>query len=412
MNTYPATRGVFAADVRRLPKGPAVLLFEREDGKGWNLPGGHVERGEGLVQAIRREIREETGLRPRWLQRVPRTFEKNEGRMVTDIAFLYLGHLDGQPALNHESVGFGWFGLDGLPPIVALPTAVYPQGRTHAMIQTALESALMRASLEAVGRPSVSKRLTTEQKTLASLGQMLAVVPEVEIARAYGSSLYKPGAVDFDTAVIVPSLWGVVRSDVYRRLRFLKVEVSTALGIDFDLVPHTEDEIADPRSPLWNPRYNPSLVYGVDLKGSLPIVASSTRRLVFSEADMAVVVLLDNRTVCRRQLVRSLTPEESRIFFGKMIHGAGNALTYLACLKGSEYLTSPSDLLGSLEVFDKQYGVNSAPLRNWLRRGAVEVDFETALRLMRWYESLTALVLFGDEHRRQYQRAVKVFADL
>ena len=63
MNTYPATRGVFAADVRRLPKGPAVLLFEREDGKGWNLPGGHVERGEGLVQAIRREIREETGMK-------------------------------------------------------------------------------------------------------------------------------------------------------------------------------------------------------------------------------------------------------------------------------------------------------------------------------------------------------------
>ncbi|GIU74313.1 MAG: NUDIX hydrolase [Bryobacteraceae bacterium] len=45
--------------------GPRVLLIERgqEPLKGWwTLPGGLVEAGERLDQALRREVREETGL--------------------------------------------------------------------------------------------------------------------------------------------------------------------------------------------------------------------------------------------------------------------------------------------------------------------------------------------------------------
>ena len=39
-----------------------VLLVNNTDGGGWSLPGGKVEKGETLVEALKREVMEETGL--------------------------------------------------------------------------------------------------------------------------------------------------------------------------------------------------------------------------------------------------------------------------------------------------------------------------------------------------------------
>jgi 8-oxo-dGTP pyrophosphatase MutT (NUDIX family) len=39
-----------------------LLLQQRSDGGQWGLPGGSVETGESVTEAVRREVREETGL--------------------------------------------------------------------------------------------------------------------------------------------------------------------------------------------------------------------------------------------------------------------------------------------------------------------------------------------------------------
>ena len=60
------TRGVFAL----INDQGALLVCERADGKGWNLPGGGVAAGETDETALVREVKEETGLQVEVLEPV------------------------------------------------------------------------------------------------------------------------------------------------------------------------------------------------------------------------------------------------------------------------------------------------------------------------------------------------------
>ncbi|MDP4031342.1 MAG: hypothetical protein Q8P60_00550, partial [Pseudorhodobacter sp.] len=190
----------------------------------------------------------------------------------------------------------------------------------------------------------------------------------------------------------------------YRLLLILRDYLVAETGNDIDLVPHTMDELDDVRSPLWYPRYNPSLVSGKVVKGEFAISTITKSEQKFSFADLTAYVIHDNRTICRRQLVRSLQGESGRIFVSKLLHGAGNALTFHACQKKTEYLCSPSDIDQSFKILDGVYGVDSNPARAFLQSCKYSFDFEKGLLLMSWYESLVAMV-FDKANAHLYQTA-------
>jgi len=94
------TRGVFAL----ITEGKKLLLSERMDGKGWNLPGGRVEEGETDQVALVREVEEETGLKVEVLHRVGPDHVFND-----DTAVAYLCKVvGGELKLTAEAKNHAW----------------------------------------------------------------------------------------------------------------------------------------------------------------------------------------------------------------------------------------------------------------------------------------------------------------
>ncbi len=124
--------------------GPSVLLIERgqEPLKGfWTLPGGLVECGERLDEALRREVREETGLEVEPLT-VAAVFERimrdAEGR--TEFHYVILDYLcravGGMLAWGSDVAGARWVRLDemhrlkiapGTPPVIEKARGIWEE---------------------------------------------------------------------------------------------------------------------------------------------------------------------------------------------------------------------------------------------------------------------------------------------
>lgn len=89
-----------------------VLLVLRNDFNAWCVPGGGLEAGEALEEAIKREALEETGLTVR-VKKLVGVYTKED---KNDIVFSFLCEkVDGELTKEEESKEFKWFSMANLP---------------------------------------------------------------------------------------------------------------------------------------------------------------------------------------------------------------------------------------------------------------------------------------------------------
>jgi|GEM_PF-1633129 len=251
-----------------------------------------------------------------------------------------------------------------------------------------------------------------KEQILTYIADVLQRVPFVLSAGVYGSWLYHLESSDIDIALVIKSKNGVVDSESYRIHNQYRTLLSEEICMDVDLVPHTEDEIDDLNSPLWYPKSNPSLCYLYPLVGTLLIKPITAVRQDYKLEDVAAFLIHENRTVCRRQLTRTVTGECGRIFVSKMLHGTANALTYYACRGRSGFVCTPSDLNDCFNKFDFYFDLDSRPAKEYLFESKKTFNFNRALNLMKWYEHLLGFVLYGCPTSKDYNDFCKQIAKI
>lgn len=102
-----------------------VLLVKRRDIALWVLPGGGVDEGEGLEEALKREIQEETGFHIQIRRKCAEYTPINRLASLTNVFICQIE--SGQMALSDETAGIAFFSLKELPSTFFFPHAHWLQ---------------------------------------------------------------------------------------------------------------------------------------------------------------------------------------------------------------------------------------------------------------------------------------------
>ena len=111
-------------------KGDKVLLI-RTARRGWEYPGGIVEQGEAILDALKREILEESGIiaEPECMTGLCQNLVKRDGYgplegmiLPTTAIFVFrCKYIGGKPTASDESLEAGWFTPDEAMKMITQP---------------------------------------------------------------------------------------------------------------------------------------------------------------------------------------------------------------------------------------------------------------------------------------------------
>lgn len=99
------------------------VLLVKTPRRGWECPGGQVERAEALIEALVREVREESDCGVE-VERLVGVYS-NVGAPEKVVLMFQGRFLEGTPAPGEETLGAGWFSVEQAHMLVTnLPDAV------------------------------------------------------------------------------------------------------------------------------------------------------------------------------------------------------------------------------------------------------------------------------------------------
>lgn len=129
--TDPETLGLsVSAVVWRAGAGGELLLMQRSDNAHWGIPGGFVEPGESVEDAVAREVAEETGVRIEvgrlvgvYSDPAQMIVEYGDGQRVHVVNLCFEARPVGEEVATtpDEALASGYFAVDALPePLVPI----------------------------------------------------------------------------------------------------------------------------------------------------------------------------------------------------------------------------------------------------------------------------------------------------